>query len=511
MDDDDDQRQCKKPRHPACHRWVWIAVRPPPGDFPAPPPREGRDTEQFLIVGCCQFIGANSIEQPSKDEWTMMANLQWPKESRMEQWVLPVSAYAAKSEWLAEPVAVKLPCSRNKISAHVPAEYHANPGLRILPESYKWIVFKCDKLHPCIAKKMMRHQAVSWPMFPRVASALQISMPAKAEQPGFEPHAPPCDEEEQSENDDDSSDEPPDTEARGRDLYDAERKLHFMKFCSFLKSTKNLREVLVSAAHLLDCDPERIKDPSQFDIPFHATIRNWRIKLDMSMMLFSRFRWNTGRVAAQSLMCDASELSHVDYFCQQAHVLSVPARLGAQERMHMDAQECFESEILPLAVVGHGEKDVAHKARVVMHVAKLLTGTPHALLRWRNSIVGLCTDQGSERALADMPNCDEPSQLAEIIDDLQHSGNEIMRNPKTYFFPRALWVSGPMHIIWNGCEAAIKASPGWDQFKDVLGAIAGFLGHRGLRLRYVETCLQEELPAVRKQFKSWRRAYLIPH
>ena len=103
-----------------------------------------------------------------------------------------------------------------------------------------------------------------------------------------------------------------------------------------------------------------------------------------------------------------------------------------------------------------------------------------------------------------MPKCDNEERIAEVIADRKDNGDELVRQPDAFFFPRALWVSGPMHICWNAFESACKTSPHWEQTQEVLAAILSFLCHRGLRERFVQVCLHGEPAAVKDEFKYWR-------
>ena len=49
-----------------------------------------------------------------------------------------------------------------------------------------------------------------------------------------------------------------------------------------------------------------------------------------------------------------------------------------------------------------------------------------------------------------------------------------------------------------------KAMASWDTFKPILSSILALLGHKGLRDRYMQTCLSEEPSSVRRLFKNWR-------
>ena len=62
--------------------------------------------------------------------------------------------------------------------------------------------------------------------------------------------------------------------------------------------------------------------------------------------------------------------------------------------------------------------------------------------------------------------------------------------PEMYFFPRMLLVTGPLHICWNAYKTVIQASTLWEKLLDCLREFLAFLGNRGLRQRFLATCIQ---------------------
>ena len=117
----------------------------------------------------------------------------------------------------------------------------------------------------------------------------------------------------------------------------------------------------------------------------------------------------------------------------------------------------FAAVLCLYAFWGHGETDLAHKGQQVLHFAKLLTGTEEGLRQYRMSVRGMCTDQGTERALCDLPNLTDVAGMAETLERINRKELKLVGSePNAFLFPVACWVSGPLHIIWNAYESGVS-------------------------------------------------------
>ena len=159
-----------------------------------------------------------------------------------------------------------------------------------------------------------------------------------------------------------------------------------------------------------------------------------------------------------------------------------------------------------MTTVGYGEGDVANKVNKVVHVAKLLTGGGETLKSLRWSVRGGCIDQGTEKAICDAPNV---TQVANVQATLEAWASDTLKllasEPESFLFPLMLYVSGPLHIIWNGFERVVKATAQWKElFFPFLSSILALLGNHGFRQRFLQLCMANASPEEKDMFGNWR-------
>ena len=100
-------------------------------------------------------------------------------------------------------------------------------------------------------------------------------------------------------------------------------------------------------------------------------------------------------------------------------------------------------------------------------------------------------------------------QVGRILDDHRAGRLELWGSrPEAFWFPNAILVTGPLHIIWNSFERCVTASPIWMSFKEILSAILSFLGHKGLREGFLRTCSSKADPGQRARFKNWKHTVI---
>ena len=132
---------------------------------------------------------------------------------------------------------------------------------------------------------------------------------------------------------------------------------------------------------------------------------------------------------------------------------------------------------MPLAVLGQGETDLCHKAARMFHTAWMITGSNPLMDQWRRCVRAFCGDQGTERGLCDLPRVDDLAKLQAILElHAAHPERRVASDADAFFFPNAILVTGPLHIVWNAFESAVSKVSWWPSLKQATVMLMGFLG-----------------------------------
>ena len=487
------------------------------GDGPA---GQAEQSECWEIIGFAEFREARCFENPSPQDLKLVEQMQMScYRKKVSEYEFPIAGIVSTCGMLERPVAVKLPSitrvrkqtmavpeavSQDILSSKVVGIGQALQEI-VGPSCRRWLLWKCNDINATIMTAMQNQCQFKWPLFPAVARTLGLEVPDQP-LPFTVAHTRP---EGDAVNDEAESDITDDDDEEGgfvkKQTSPAATMLKFLRFRALLRPGSHLREALAIAADLLGCDVTKVQDPSTFRIPDNDTLRRGLVKVDCGLMLWSRHWWNHGYRAATCLLADSSEQSHYDFFCQRTDSLEIPPKLKLEDRVQLDETRHFRRSILPLGVLGYGETDIAHKVQVLVHTARLLTGSSSALDAWRHSIRGMCTDQGVERSLCDIPFIQDPALVNQVLDDYKANKVPMLGSePNAFFFPKAVLITGPMHILWNAFEQCVKRTASWPFFQEILSAILAFLGHRGLRERFLQTCFDEGMPGERAVFYNWK-------
>ena len=468
-------------------------------------------SDKWEIIGFANFSEAKCFQDPTGHELHLLEQMRNQRHrGGFSKYEFPIAAIVSLSGLFVDRVQVTLP-SRKFATAVLPVGVReaiadstvCSMGTTLThmvgPSCLTWLVWKCNDMNIWLSQLMVSQSQFTWPLYPIDAKGLGLKVPHQA-LPFSTMH---------TKVDTDSESEASDTwEEHGKSKqkrFEAPTLLKFLKFHAMLKPGTNIRSALALAASLLGDDPTFVENASVVDIPAKNTLRRAQVKVDLSLMLWSRHLWGHGYQATTCLLADSSEQNHYDYFCQRSDSIEIPPNLKDDERAQLDVRLHFRRSILPLAVVGYGETDLPHKVRAMLHVARLMTGSISALDAWRLSIRGMCTDQGAERGLCDIPFIADPSHVSQVLSDYQEKKIPMLcSEPSTFFFPKAVLITGPLHIVWNAFETAVKQSPSWPNYKETLAAILHLLGHQGLRTRFLETCFDRAEPGERKYFYNWR-------
>ena len=169
-----------------------------------------------------------------------------------------------------------------------------------------------------------------------------------------------------------------------------------------------------------------------------------------------------------SLVADSSEQRSYNYMLSRFEFVAFEPEWTVQQRLAHNWSKSFVSTTLSPALLGYGEATFTRKLLAMWHVFQMKTGTDIQFDRFRNCIIGCCTDQAStERKLADAPALHKQAEVSSVLDSCEQGETQLEAADSTlYLFPRGLGATDPLHTIWNTFEAAIK---GWALWTSTFG------------------------------------------
>ena len=306
-----------------------------------------------------------------------------------------------------------------------------------------------------------------------------------------------------------SDDEEADTRKTDTSPYPPHLMLLYLELKAKVKPSVDMRDVLRLAGAILGVDP-KVTTAEALRVPARRTLDKATLRLDLSMMLWERHCWQSGFRCVSSWGADASQQSHMDFFVQRSEALTIrPDAMPHEVAMDWRSLSCsLTKQTFPTSCLGYGESGAVNKMQNVLHMYKILTGTAAALREMRWSIRGVCSDQGAEKKLCDAPNVDRIEDVATVLTAFADGDIKLMgTKPESYFFPVAVWVSGPLHIAWNAFETSCTANTRWQGrqgFHALLKDLLAFLGNRLIRQRFMETCMTGSAAEERALFHNWK-------
>ncbi len=234
-----------------------------------------------------------------------------------------------------------------------------------------------------------------------------------------------------------------------------------------------------------------------------VTLERTSLKVDAASLLWERSQRAAGYETVGSMSIDASVQGGWDYLVCRSDELQKGGSDGVSTYEDETPNSMWNKDLIPLGCLGLGAADISHKLRVLVHHAKLKTGSDRALENWRWTRIGLVTDQGTERLLADSPNILGIQDVEQVLTEYRAGRLELLPSkPENWLFPRLVGVTGPLHIAWNAYETAVKGSAKWDEHETFLRSVLYFLGTKATNQIFLDKCVPEL--AERRLFRGWK-------
>ena len=156
---------------------------------------------------------------------------------------------------------------------------------------------------------MQGRLAFRWPLFPTEILSVGLELPTPSyDLPLHAPHT--------ADHDDGNDENPGDGPDFGEYQDGASRRYHpamilnCCRLASMLKPGSSLKAALTLAAEVMGVDTEKA---DSMQIPHRSTLQRAQVKVDLCIMLWSRYLWNHDMHCVMTLLADASMQDH-QYF-----------------------------------------------------------------------------------------------------------------------------------------------------------------------------------------------------
>ena len=270
---------------------------------------------------------------------------------------------------------------------------------------------------------------------------------------------------------------------------------------------------IASAAGDLLCDDI---DKGIIRIPSRWCVQRSLQKLDCIAVLWERMRSNDQ--CFRCLPADASQKFY-NYFCIRENAIRLFPSFSPQDLVAEGVdgkqylQKNYETFAWQITVFGHGASDMAHKLKNTAHSLLLKGDNMEAIDKYRCSVIGWSSDQGTERKLADCA-FDHPvtrARLREVAESVQGDGLGLGDPISTmcYLWLFCLIMPGHLHIIFNALKEAVLNCGMWgSSFTDGLTSLLYMLNNIGLRQRFVATCMTGAPNSDKAMFDKFSKKHL---
>jgi hypothetical protein len=202
---------------------------------------------------------------------------------------------------------------------------------------------------------------------------------------------------------------------------------------------------------------QRIRFPSR------RRCRWFRLKPDVMEMQYRRHELGHNMMV-RWVMVDASPQGGWDFLISRCMELVTdrrlleanPDRSVLKDRVALDLSTVYRKRTLPATVLGRGATQLPKKAWNFVHACRLESGEHFDL--WRDGVVCILSDQGTERLLADVPLIadDKTDLFVQAMERFQQGGatTSDAEVAAAYALPNAFWMPGHMHVLFNALEDA---------------------------------------------------------
>ena len=244
-----------------------------------------------------------------------------------------------------------------------------------------------------------------------------------------------------------------------------------------------------------------LEERKKAELPSRQSVERVKPKLDMCVLHWRQHAYHHGFECVGSLGMDASEQKQTNYLFTKFEYVALPSGMTIAQRLNAELGKYYHTDVVPVGCLGYGEASFPRKLEVLAHQARMYAGVIDHVNKLRMQVRGVFSDRaGTELKFANCGALHDHLQAEQVL--LQAESATGLGESSTYFFPRALGFTDPMHMVWNAFEAAIKSLPEWPSYEERLRGCLAFLGHRGRRQTFLETQVLES--SERQLFHGWK-------
>lgn len=224
----------------------------------------------------------------------------------------------------------------------------------------------------------------------------------------------------------------------------------------------------------------KLLESNGLPMPSLGMMRTARVRLDLCNMMFERHlfvKWAFVRY----LIVDASPQLGRNFLCCREDRIKFLRELMHEPELlaNFDLNSGFETRVMPLSTLGSGRSSALKKSLNVGTHYLHETGCHDLFDEVRSSVYGGTSDQGAERNIGD-----ETVRIIPGYDDKYAASD-----PRSFFWPRALWLLGRLHILFNALEGACKHLDIAKDFFESLRVLCSFLSDRQMQRKFQAVCV----------------------
>ena len=215
--------------------------------------------------------------------------------------------------------------------------------------------------------------------------------------------------------------------------------LAILRFTQHMRPGASLQTVVADAFRLFHSaeDVASAIETGIIKVPSISVLWKAKVQLDMLNILFQRTLIRKHYILRYYLL-DSSPVFGRNFLAVREDRLLLPAeaKFNTLIQAQVNINSLFETRLLPISTLGAGHSSGLKKAWNLANILVMESACDENFDEVRSSILGITSDQGAERAVAD-----ESVHILSAYQSKSYAGSQ------GFIFPRALIMLGHMHLL----------------------------------------------------------------